>query len=334
MNHLRWALFWGCMLLAVVLVASCHESSAGQQGSETNWFGQCGSRTRCATGTCICGICTIPCTGSHECAEGVCLATGSAAHRALCGGLANATPALCVARCDGPTSCSAGMRCTDGGCIPTLSADAGPDVMPRAPDGALESRARCVVPAMSTSDEALAAIECQFGLPPAAFLGDVRSNANGAMSLDGRSPDWLFIYVDSAARVVHSFEVSGGGVTESITPDDPGGFDCGNTPLTVLSSSRVTPDAMRRLPTVATYDYVDRFLLQRLPCFGGAGTPVLSYVMILGINHTDSGKDLNAWWFAHYDQMGAFQTLCGPCPTNEVLACTTCAPGGTRGDAG
>lgn len=333
MSHLRWVLASMCVPLAALLAASCRESSAGQQGSETNWLGGCDDRTRCAKGSCVCGICTSPCSADDACAGGVCLATSSAAYRSLCSDASDATAALCAARCDGLAGCSAGMRCTDGACVPRVDLDAGVEATLPARDGALEGRARCPVPAMSTSDEAIAAIECQFGVPPGAFLAYVRSNANGSMSLDGRSPDWTFIYDAPAARVVHGFDVSGAGVTANTTPDNPG-FDCGSAPLTLLSSSRVAPDAIRRVAVFATYDHVDGFLEQSLPCFGGAGSPTLGYVTLLGLRHTDSGKDLDAWWFSHYDQTGAFLTLCGPCPTNQVLACVTCAPGGLSVDGG
>lgn len=60
----------GCVL---TLGAAAGCSGPGASGTKTNWFETCDSSVQCgAQGSCICGMCTVPCAEGDECGGGAC----------------------------------------------------------------------------------------------------------------------------------------------------------------------------------------------------------------------------------------------------------------------
>jgi len=56
-------------VIAATLGLGACERKAGGGNSETNWLSSCRRSTECEVGSCLCGICTVPCTSSAQCGE-------------------------------------------------------------------------------------------------------------------------------------------------------------------------------------------------------------------------------------------------------------------------
>jgi O-glycosyl hydrolase len=124
-------LWWGAVGLVLVVVASCRaqEAQLGSEtfGSQTNWLRPCNADADCDGLSCLCGTCTLSCTGDEECAEfasGSCvrmssLATAYAGTNTVCD-QPRADVGLCLPPCDEAT-CP-----TDTGVTPMPTADPPP----------------------------------------------------------------------------------------------------------------------------------------------------------------------------------------------------------------
>ena len=113
---------------ALLWVHACREETSPKTGSETNFLQSC--EATCDDGlSCVCGVCTQPCSGTGECtglAPGAeCVEVGDRAPEAACPD-ADCT-AFCDLTCRSDHDCEAlgtSFRCRDGYCR-TLSWDGG-----------------------------------------------------------------------------------------------------------------------------------------------------------------------------------------------------------------
>jgi hypothetical protein len=145
----RWSIGAAC---ATLLATGC--TSGGQTGSETHWYATCDRDRDCAGALrCICGICTMPCTGVASCgstAASACIEPKSPAMRALCRDDGPPTDSVCVATCNATSTCPSGLKCSGGVCAAN-AVEAGGSIGPgpsasdgsaSAPDGAAQIRPR------------------------------------------------------------------------------------------------------------------------------------------------------------------------------------------------
>ena len=119
-------------------ITACNKSPVSegpaQVGSETHWLSACSRATDCpAEAACLCGVCTVTCSGDAECASAGdtagCVPADSADLATACGTVAPAP--VCAAGCGGDADCAVGLHCHAGRCLP----DAPPDVAPDADAG-------------------------------------------------------------------------------------------------------------------------------------------------------------------------------------------------------
>jgi hypothetical protein len=113
------------LALALGAVGACNQSTTS--GSETNWFGHCGSDADCSVGHCVCDVCTVECGGDSSCPGGEvdrCLPSGSPAFARVCGDMTPAPRGVCVHGCGPEKACPSGYECEGGACVPETPAPA------------------------------------------------------------------------------------------------------------------------------------------------------------------------------------------------------------------
>lgn len=113
------------MGLGLLLLASCAKTERPSVGGETNWLVRCSADEPCATGSCLCGVCTRTCGDDAACGgdfAGVCV---DAAHGAVANACAGLLPdqrpevaAVCLPRCADDAACGKGFSCREGACVP------------------------------------------------------------------------------------------------------------------------------------------------------------------------------------------------------------------------
>lgn len=127
---------WGS---SVAITGLCCNGNASRGAVIGSWTSACSEDAECVEGHCICGACTLPCSGSStDCAGGPpglsCYAAGSFAFAGLCA--AGEAPGLCLIGCAADDACDAGLECRSGACVPVgasfpIAPDAsGPEPMP------------------------------------------------------------------------------------------------------------------------------------------------------------------------------------------------------------
>ena len=100
--------FWG----ALALVTSCGgHSTADGTDSNTHWLRDCDSDSDCGSLSCVCGVCTAPCSDGSDCAP-----FGASATCAVPRGCSSpSAPSACVRASDGGGGSSSGDSSSDGG---------------------------------------------------------------------------------------------------------------------------------------------------------------------------------------------------------------------------
>lgn len=153
----------GLVLLGLALAAlGCAKSESPADNGQTHWLEACRSDAECGELSCVCGLCTEPCSSDSacggaieaECVEPARLPFASCEERAPAG--------LCVPECGDDSDCSElsdGLSCSDGLCRPqdmvardssvpmpdanVMDADSGPEIPDSGsiPDGTFVSDA-------------------------------------------------------------------------------------------------------------------------------------------------------------------------------------------------
>ncbi|MEL6182075.1 MAG: hypothetical protein AAFS10_24150, partial [Myxococcota bacterium] len=138
MQRLGWntTILAPMFVLLVIATTTCansdsddHVSDIVQSSSETHWMSLCQDGDRCAEGgTCLCGVCTLPCSSGDDCTDAgplaSCVAATNSTIDALCqfGDLQSA--GLCLAECQTDNDCTPiddDLVCDRGHCTQPLA---------------------------------------------------------------------------------------------------------------------------------------------------------------------------------------------------------------------
>jgi len=99
-------------IAALVLFACAKSEPRAGYGGETNWLKVCDVDSQCEQGECVCGVCTIACASSGECAGDFAGACTDGAGAGLCEEAID----VCLPECSSDDACGPGFACDDGVC--------------------------------------------------------------------------------------------------------------------------------------------------------------------------------------------------------------------------
>jgi glucuronoarabinoxylan endo-1,4-beta-xylanase len=105
------------------LSVGCQPDAGPSSDSQTNWLVTCQGDSECGTLSCVCGVCTLPCSADDACGDApgsVCFEAGAPGTVALCDGAPPAVAGLCLPSCDS-ASCAPGQQCVAGACEPVAA---------------------------------------------------------------------------------------------------------------------------------------------------------------------------------------------------------------------
>jgi O-glycosyl hydrolase len=107
---------------AGLFCTACEPSDVPQTtDSQTNWLKSCNVDSECGDYSCVCNVCTLPCSSDDGCADApgsVCVAASDPGAIAVCGGGSAATFGMCLPRCN-DSDCASGQMCVLGVCTST-----------------------------------------------------------------------------------------------------------------------------------------------------------------------------------------------------------------------
>jgi O-glycosyl hydrolase len=114
---------WQALLLLLALCCfGCEPPAPGPRSdSQTNWLRTCESARDCGELSCLCGVCTEPCTTDAECSRtpgASCLPAEHSGAIAVCGGQQPSVGGLCLPGCDDERACGSNATCVAGACQP------------------------------------------------------------------------------------------------------------------------------------------------------------------------------------------------------------------------
>lgn len=118
------ALTWIPLL---VVLGACDRPGPSTD-SKSNWLRECTTDRECADSlSCICGVCTMACTGAAACdrsgADAACVDAAEAALPPACvAELEGVGPRVCLAACSTGGECGAAQVCSEGSCISAAAA--------------------------------------------------------------------------------------------------------------------------------------------------------------------------------------------------------------------
>lgn len=195
------------------LVIRCGGTTGPQSGSESHFLDVCSDANPCGSGfTCMCGVCTRPCTDASACADlasgTVCVATCGGGERHCAVGCRSS--ADCASR--GPNFVCASGECREKGPVGNLP-DGGADVStPRRHDAAVPSR-----------DAAVSVPDARTHLPDAVVLDVSTSRCDGSACFCDNLPsctpaeDFTALPLGSSGRRICGARIRSG---------NPGGLVC------------------------------------------------------------------------------------------------------------
>lgn len=99
-------------IAALVLFACAKSEPRAAHGGETNWLKVCDNDDACEQGECVCGVCTVRCSGASQCAGGFSGACTDGERAGLCEDAVD----VCLPRCSSDDACGPGFACEDGVC--------------------------------------------------------------------------------------------------------------------------------------------------------------------------------------------------------------------------
>jgi hypothetical protein len=103
--------------LLLPLGGACSSTSSTPLGNKnTNWLVTCSTSAECGdAASCTCGVCTIPCQSSDECAESSGTCSENLATTLQCGGASEV--AVCLKPCAEASDCDDNQACVQGTCV-------------------------------------------------------------------------------------------------------------------------------------------------------------------------------------------------------------------------
>jgi O-glycosyl hydrolase len=121
MNRLSFSRYF-LGFIALWAGLGCQPAEPGPQGdSHTNWLRTCAVDRDCGVLSCVCGVCTAPCSTEDECGAAVgssCLSRTHAGTVAACAGQAPPVAGMCLPTCSLDRECGEGQACVAGACQP------------------------------------------------------------------------------------------------------------------------------------------------------------------------------------------------------------------------
>lgn len=127
MNHSKFPDFALCFWLTTGLFG-CEPPAPGPQGdSHTNWLRTCNTDDECGGLSCLCGVCTAPCSTEDACSVAPgssCLPATHGGSVALCAGQAAPHGGMCLPTCSKSDDCATGQACVAGACQPAAAPNA------------------------------------------------------------------------------------------------------------------------------------------------------------------------------------------------------------------
>lgn len=117
----RSATAWPLAFALLVSLAGCEPEHQVPEGdSHTNWLRSCDKDSECGPLSCVCGVCTSPCSADNSCGDApgsTCVPADHAGVVAMCGGKPAPVAGMCLPSC-ADVSCAAGQACVAGVCQP------------------------------------------------------------------------------------------------------------------------------------------------------------------------------------------------------------------------
>lgn len=167
-----------------------------------------------------------------------------------------------------------------------------------------------------SSTDAVALMRAQ--VPPSAKLMSVDNDPQGWLTLDGTSRSWFVTFEDEETQQAWFGRIStlSGVATVSLEPKLY--IDCPGPGVTDLSSTKLVPDALRRVSAAegaSVYSYRWSYS-EAAPC---VVANVANTVGALLTGHSVLSSQIEGGqpFWSYYDDQGRFSALCGPCKTGS-----------------
>jgi hypothetical protein len=109
---MSWAALLAISSVVLALPLACSSETANKN---TNWLVKCSSSAECGEASCICEMCTKPCSAADSCAANAGVCSDSFAATTQCSGQASA--GMCMATCSQESDCDASRTCVAGACV-------------------------------------------------------------------------------------------------------------------------------------------------------------------------------------------------------------------------
>ena len=127
MNQRNFTSFALCFWLTSGLVGCAPPTGEPRGDSHTNWLRTCNTDDECGGLSCLCGVCTAPCSTDDACSVAPgssCLPATHAGALAVCADQAATPIAMCLPTCNAEATCAEGQACVAGACQPLAAPNA------------------------------------------------------------------------------------------------------------------------------------------------------------------------------------------------------------------
>jgi hypothetical protein len=167
-------------------------------------------------------------------------------------------------------------------------------------------------------------------VPPSAKLIYLDSDPQEQLALDGTSGSWFSTFEDEATQQAWFGRIStlSGVATVSLEPTYY--VDCPGPGATDLPSSKLVPDAVRRIRAAGLPVALITLGLsysEAAPCVVAnvadtVGALLTGHYVFAHVQSEVQGQSFHEW--SYYDDQGQFHALCGPCETGLPGNCMSC----------